>query len=216
MWKHELAPLSLQSQASPPASPPRGSLPPRTSSTLHCTELRCLYTRGSGHCLRLHMWPRTCGHVTHPRHRSELQVERSSDLVDYLEVRNHWSPGVVKLKMSPGSLKMSPHCSVHGDHAYASTLPPRYPNHTPSATKPTHPPDAPMPTPSITDPTPHTPHPMQTAVAGPPASSSKPETGGQPPATKHDQAENPPERPAKQDAPATEQAGGSSCGSAGS
>ena len=49
-----------------------------------------------------------------------------------------------------------------------------------------------------------------------PASSSKPETGGQPPAARHDQAETPPERPAKPDAPATEQAGGSSRGSAGS
>ena len=97
----------------------------------------------------------------------------------------------------------------------ASALPPRDPNHTPSATKPTHPPDAPMPTPSNTDPTPTTPHPTQTAVAGPPAGSSKPETGGQPPAARHDEAEMPLERPAKPDAPATKQAGGSSHGSAG-
>ena len=60
--------------------------------------------------------------------------------------------------------------------ASARALAPRDPNHTPSAIKPTHPPDASVPTPSNTDPTPTTPHPMQTAVAGPPAGSSKPET----------------------------------------
>ena len=64
-----------------------------------------------------------------------------------------------------------------------------------------------MPTPSTTDPTPTTPHPTQTAVAGPPAGSSQPETDGQPPAARHDQAEIPPECPAKPDAPATMQAG---------
>ena len=41
-------------------------------------------------------------------------------------------------------------------------------------------------------------------------------TVGPPPAARHDQAEIPPERPAKPDAPATMQAGGSSHGSAGS
>ena len=98
----------------------------------------------------------------------------------------------------------------------ASTLPPRDTHHTPSATTTNHPSDAPASTPSTTDPTPTTPHPTQTAVAGPPAGSSKPETDGQPRATRHDQAEIPPERPAKPDAPATMQAGGSSHGSAGS
>ena len=81
---------------------------------------------------------------------------------------------------------------------------------------PTHPSDAPASAPSTTDPTPTTAHPMQTAVAGPPAGRSKPKTGGQPPAAWHDQAEIPPERPAKPDAPATVQAGRSSRGSAGS
>ena len=79
-----------------------------------------------------------------------------------------------------------------------------------------HPSDAPMSTGSTTSPTPTTPHLTQKAVPGPPAGSSKPETGGQPLAARNDQAENPPERPAKPDAPAIEQAGGSLRGSAGS
>ena len=98
----------------------------------------------------------------------------------------------------------------------ASTLPPRDSNHPPAATVSTHSPDAQTPTHSTTDPTPTTPHVTQTAVAGPPASSSKPETGGQPPVARHDQAENPPKRTAKPDATATVQAGGSSHDSAGS
>ena len=59
---------------------------------------------------------------------------------------------------------------------------------------------------SNTDHTTPTPHPTQSAVASPPAGSSKPEMHGQPPAARHDQAEIPPERPAKPDEPATMQA----------
>ena len=73
----------------------------------------------------------------------------------------------------------------------------------PSATTPTQPSDAQTSTPSNTNPTTTTPPPTQTAVGGPPAGSSKFEIGGQPSAARHDQAEIPPKRLAKPDAPAT-------------